>query len=351
MSLHADIAVSRGQLDLRVDVSVEPGELVAVLGPNGAGKSTLLRCIAGLLAIEQGAITVGGTTLDCPADGTFVPPERRPIGVVFQDYLLFDHMTALENVAFGLRATGTHRIDARAAAARWLDRVGLADHANHRPTALSGGQRQRVALARALARDPRVLLLDEPLAALDVGSRGDVRRDLRRHLESFDGVRLMVTHDPIDAYALADRVIVLEAGVITQQGPLPEVTARPRTRYVAELVGLNLITGDLRDHALTTDDGGTVVTAHAIGDGPAFVAVRPQAIALHRRHPEGSPRNVWELTVTDIDQHHDRARVRLQGGVQLVAEVTPAAITELDVRAGETIWASVKATDVEAYAR
>ena len=351
MSLHADIAVTRGQLDLHVDVSVEPGELVAVLGPNGAGKSTLLRCIAGLLGIGTGTIDIDRTVLDAPASGTFVPPERRPIGVVFQDYLLFDHMSALENVAFGLRATGTHRAEARTAAARWLDRVGLADHAGHRPPALSGGQRQRVALARALARDPRVLLLDEPLAALDISSRGDVRRDLRRHLETFEGMRLMVTHDPIDAYALADRVVVLEAGAVTQHGSLPEVTARPRTRYVAELVGLNLVAGDLRDHALTTEQGGTVVTAHAIGDGPAFVAVRPQAISLHRQHPEGSPRNVWELTVTDIDQQHDRARVRLDGAVQLVAEVTPAAITELDVRSGEVIWASVKATDIEAYAR
>jgi len=351
MSLHANLAVSRGRLDLRVELLVEPGELVAVLGPNGAGKSTLLRCIAGLLAIDSGTIGVDGTALDEPASGTFVTPERRPIGVVFQDYLLFDHMSALENVAFGLRATGTNRSAARATAAGWLDRVGLSDHANHRPTALSGGQRQRVALARALARDPRVLLLDEPLAALDVGARGEVRRDLRRYLESFEGIRLMVTHDPIDAYALADRVVVLEDGVVTQQGPLPEVTARPRTRYVAELVGLNLIAGDLRDRALTTDRGGTVVTADAIGDGPAFAAVRPQAVSLHRRHPEGSPRNVWELMVTDIDLHHDRARVRLDGGVLLVAEVTPAAITELDVRPGESIWASVKATDIETYAR
>jgi len=351
VSLRADVGVTLGNLDLGVDITVDPGELVAVLGPNGAGKSTLLRCIAGLVPIDRGAITVDGQPLDAPGEDLFVPPAQRPIGVVFQDYLLFGHMSALENVAFGLRATGTPRREARAAATEWLERVDLADHADHPPSALSGGQQQRVALARALVRNPRIVLLDEPLAALDAGARGAVRADLRRHLESFDGMRLMVTHDPIDAYALADRVVVLEAGVVTQHGSLPEVTARPRSTYVANLVGLNLLAGELAGHTLTTDRGGDVVVAHSNGDGPSFVAVRPQAVSLHRRQPEGSPRNVWQLTVDDIDQHHHRARVRLTGSVDIVAEVTPAAVAELGLHPGERVWASVKASDVEVYAR
>lgn len=351
MTLGVDLAVQRGPLAVRVRFSVEPGELVAVLGPNGAGKSTVLRCIAGLLPIDAGRIEVDATVLDDPSTRTFVAPERRPVGVVFQDYLLFAHLSALENVAFGLRARGADKATAREAAAGWLERVGLAGHDRHRPGELSGGQAQRVALARALAIDPAVLLLDEPLAALDAGARGAVRRDLARHLDSFTGTRVMVTHDPVDAYALADRVVVLEHGVVVQDGTLAEVTSQPRSGYVADLVGLNLIAGQLQAGTLTTDQGGAVVAASAAGDGPAFVSIRPQAVALHRGRPEGSARNAWPVTVSDVDHHHDRAHVRLTGAVALVAEVTPAAVIELGLRAGERVWASVKATDIEVYAR
>jgi molybdate transport system ATP-binding protein len=351
VGLDARVVVDIGTLRLRAEVTVAAGEVLAVLGPNGCGKSTLLRCLAGLLALDDGFVIVDGVTLDDPRRARFVPAEKRPIGVVFQDYLLFPNLSAVENVAFGLRAAGTPRREARQRALQWLGRVGLGDHAEHRPGQLSGGQAQRVALARALVRDPRVLLLDEPLAALDVSVRGDVRRDLRRHLDSFDGMTVLVTHDPVDAYALADRVVILEAGSITQQGSLTEVTTHPRSAYVAELVGLNLVAGELRDHTLTTDAGGAVVTADAIGDGPAFVAVRPQSVALHRHHPEGSARNVWDVVVGDIDVHHDRVRVRLDGDVPLVAEVTATAVAELDVRPGEPMWASVKATEVAVYRR
>jgi molybdate transport system ATP-binding protein len=226
----------------------------------------------------------------------------------------------------------------------------MASHAGHRPPALSGGQAQRVALARALATDPRVLLLDEPLAALDAGSRSTVRRDLRRHLESFDGMRLMVTHDPVDAYALADRVVVLEGGHVMQQGTLADVTAHPRSRYIAELVGLNLIAGTVTGTTLTTPGGACIVTADRPGDGPAYVAIRPQAVSLHRHHPEGSARNVWALIVEDVDQLHDRTRVALTGELPIVAEITPAALIDLDLHPGEQVWASVKATDIAAYA-
>jgi molybdate transport system ATP-binding protein len=327
---------------------VQPGEVLAILGPNGAGKSTLLRALAGLLAIERGRITIDNEVLDDAAADVFVPAEQRPIGVVFQEYLLFAHLSALENVAFGLRARGIGRAEARRRALEWLDRVGLADHAGHKPRALSGGQAQRVALARALATDPRVLLLDEPLAALDAGTRGGVRRDLRRHLASFDGMRVLVTHDPVDAYALADRVAILDAGRVVQVGTIGEVTAHPRSRYVAQLVGTNLLTGEVGGGVLATDDGVTVVVADA-QPGRSFAVIRPQSIALSRHQDATSARNSWAGTVGDIDRLGDRVRVGVEGPLHLTAEITAAALEDLGLRPGDEVHAAVKATDIDTY--
>jgi molybdate transport system ATP-binding protein len=349
MSLDAIVGLQLGALRLDVELTVGPGEIVALFGPNGAGKSTVLRCLAGLLPIDHGRVAIDDLVVDDPSAGVMVRPEHRPIGVVFQDYLLFAHLTALENVAFGLRARGHRKHDARRRAGEWLDRVGLSDHAHHKPPALSGGQAQRVALARALVTDPRLLLLDEPLAALDAGSRGEMRRELRRHLAGFDGMRLLVTHDPVDAYALADRVIVLEAGSVVQSGTLAEVTAHPRSSYVADLVGINLIAGRLAGHVLTTSTGGTIVTASAQADGEAFAAIRPQALSLHLERPAGSPRNAWDCTVADVDRLADRVRVTLEGPVPLVAEITPAALVALGLRPGDPVWAAVKASEVTSY--
>jgi molybdate transport system ATP-binding protein len=348
VSLDARVTCTLGTFTLDAHVTVKGGETVAVLGPNGAGKSTLFRCLAGLLPIEGGRIELDGEALDDPAAGLFVQPERRPVAVVFQDYLLFPNLSALENVAFGLRARGTARAEARARAADWLARVGLADHIHQRPRALSGGQAQRVALARALATEPRLLLLDEPLAALDAGARSGVRRDLRRHLTTFDGARLLVTHDPVDAYALAERVVILEAGRVVQAGTLADVSARPRSRYVADLVGVNLVTGTGQDGAITTTAGGRIVPADVV-HGPSFAVIQPHAVALYLSPPEGSPRNVWPVTVTDLDRHTDRVRVRLDGEVPLVAEITPAAVEALALRPGDRIWATVKATEITTY--
>lgn len=348
MSLHADLTVALGDFELDVDLHVESGEVLAVLGPNGSGKSTLLRAIAGLLPIDRGSIAVDGTVVDDPATNTFIPPDRRPIGVVFQDYLLFAHLSALDNVAFGLRARGGSKADANTIAAAWLDRVGLGDHGRTRPGRLSGGQAQRVALARALATDPTLLLLDEPLAALDVSTRSDIRRSLRNHLQDFPGTRVLVTHDPLDAYALADRVAVLEHGRVAQHGSIAEVTAHPRSRYVAELVGTNLIRGTVTDGVLATDGGASVVVA--ADPGPVFAVIRPQAITLSTsRDPGSSARNVWPGVVGDIDRLGDRARVGILGPVPLVAEITTAALDALELRPGDPIFASSKATDISTY--
>ena len=339
-----------GEFDLDVSFTVGVGETVALLGPNGSGKTTILRICAGLQPLGSGRVVLGGEVLDEPATATFVAPQQRPIGVVFQDYLLFPHLTVLENVAFGLRARGGAKSEARRRAEGWLDRLEIAEFARRRVTELSGGQRQRVALGRALVTEPALLLLDEPLAALDVGTRNSVRRELRRHLRGFEGVRLLVTHDPLDAHALADRVIVLEAGRITQSGTLAQVTAHPRSRYVADLVGINLLEGTMRDGALRLADGAELVTADAaLADGAAFAAIRPQAISLHHDRPSGSPRNIWSATVAELDHHADRVRVRLDGPLPLTAEITPAALAELGLHPGDSVWASVKATEITTY--
>ncbi len=357
MTLEAHVGVTLGAFDLDVELVAEPGEVVALIGPNGAGKTTVLRALAGLTPLGRGRITVGGVggeagvaVLDDPVADVFVPPERRPIGVVFQDYLLFAHLTVLENVAFGLRARGVARQVAHRRALEWLDRVGLGDRLGARPGALSGGQAQRVALVRALVTDPRILLLDEPLAALDAGTRGEVRRDLRRHLDGFEGIRLLVTHDPVDAHVLADRVVVLEDGRIAQSGTLDQVTAHPRSAYVADLIGTNMLRGTL-DRGVLTTGSGAVVVGHdpAQPAGPAYAVIAPAAIALHQARPDGSPRNVWACTVTDIDEHLDRVRVVVDGAVPLVAEITPRALAELRLRPGDHLWAAVKATEVAIY--
>jgi molybdate transport system ATP-binding protein len=345
MTLTADVQVRLGSLELDVQVAVEDTEVVAVLGPNGAGKTTLLRALAGLQPLDSGSVVLDGRPLDDPATGRWVLPEHRSVGVVFQDYLLFPHLTALENVAFGPTARG--RRDATQVARQWLERVGLAEHADLRPRQLSGGQAQRVALARALALEPRLLLLDEPLSALDAGTRSEVRRELRRHLAEVRAVRLLVTHDPVDALALADRLVIVEQGRVTQAGTAVEVTARPRSRYVAELVGVNLWRGRARGHQVEVGEARLTIAEESSGD--VFATVHPRAVALFRNQPEGTPRNVWRARPLDIDLQADRARVRLDGPLPVVAEVTPASVRELDLAAGGEVWVAIKATEIEIY--
>lgn len=348
MSLDADVVLQLGTLDLAVIVDAQPGETVVLLGPNGAGKTTLLGALAGLLAIDRGHITLDDTAFDDPTHKVWVPPERRPIGVVFQDNLLFPHLSALDNIAFGLRGHGARRDDARRQAREWLERMGLTEYARARPHQLSGGQAQRVALARALAPSPRLLLLDEPLAALDATTRIAVRRDLRNHLTTFAGPRLLVTHDPIDAMILGDRVIVLEDGLITQRGTPSELRAHPRSDYAANLIGVNLYRGTLNGDRITVDTGSTLMVAndHNV-TGEVFATIRPESVALHPEQPTGSPRNTWAATVTSIDSFGPRARVTLQGPISITAEITRDALDDLGIGPGARLWASTKATEIE----
>lgn len=349
MTLTADVRVDLDGFTLDVTLVVEAGRTTAIVGPNGAGKSTLLRALAGLQALSGGRVDLDGTVLDDPGEGTYLTPEKRSVGVVFQDNLLFPHLDALDNVAFGLRCRGRSRGDARRLAAGWLDRVGLADRRGGRPAELSGGQAQRVALARALALEPALLLLDEPLAALDATTRNEVRRDLRRHLGTFPGVRLLVTHDPVDAAVLGDDVVVVDQGRIVQAGTPAEITARPRSRWVAELVGTNLYGGAAAAGVVTLDGGGTLVVADARWAGRVFAVVPPRAVSLHRRRPGGSPRNSWPGRVTAIEPVGDRLRVRVDASPQVVAEVTTGAVCEIGLHEAAEVWVAVKATEIDVY--
>ncbi|WP_328655821.1 ABC transporter ATP-binding protein [Streptomyces sp. NBC_00334] len=341
--LDARLVVERGAFRLDVALAAAPGDVVALLGPNGAGKTTALRALAGLVPLSDGHLRLDGAELDR------TPPESRPVGVVFQDYLLFPHLTALDNVAFGPRCRGATKTEARAQAATWLERLGLAEHAAARPLRLSGGQAQRVALARALATHPRLLLLDEPLAALDARTRLDVRAQLRHHLADFEAVAVLVTHDPLDAMVLADHLVVVEDGHVVQEGAPSHIARRPRTDYIAHLVGLNLYRGQAEGHTVRIDDGPVITTTEELA-GPAFVAFPPSAVTLYRDRPTGSSaRNLWHCEVAGLETHGDRIRADLTGELPLAADLTTLAAADLDLRPGAAVWATVKATQTHAY--
>ncbi|MFF6841370.1 ABC transporter permease [Streptomyces tanashiensis] len=336
-SLHAEVTGFT-----RLTLDAEPGTTIAVVGPNGAGKTTLLRALLGLTPRAHADLTLGGT------DVTGLPPHRRRVAWVPQDGALFPHLSALANTAYGLRAQGVARARARREAQRWLDLLGVGHLAHRRPGQLSGGQAQRVALARALAARPRLLVLDEPLAALDQTTRGHVRHTLRTHLARFGGVCLIVTHDPVEAVSLADRVLVLDEGRALQDDSPAEVTRHPRSPWVARMLGRNAWPGTTTPDGLALEDGGTLVAADPPPVGtPALAIVAPEAVSVHREKPAGSPRNVWPGTVREITASGSRLRVLVTSDVapDLVAEITPQAAAELGLADGVSVWTSVKATE------
>ena len=355
--------VERGSFQLEADLSAAPGEVLGVLGPNGAGKTTLLRALSGLDALTSGSIRLGDLTLDDAATDTFVPAERRPVGLVFQNYRLFPHLDVRDNVAYAPRVQGAGRRQARAAADTWLERLDLTALATRRPHQISGGQAQQVALARALAADPRLLLLDEPLSALDAKTRLDVRAQLRSHLDQFTGPVLIITHDPLEAMIMADRLLVIENGRVVQQGSPAQVARQPATQYVARLVGLNLYTGTLETatRRVFLDDGGTFTVT--LGDDdpvasggtgqstrPVLVGLRPSAITIHTARPtHASPRNVWKGTVVALEQLTDRVRVQVDATPPALVDISAAAVADLALRPGTAVWLSAKATETEAY--
>ena len=346
--LDVDIQLRLSRLTLDVAFTVAAGEVLALLGPNGSGKSTTLRALVGLLPLAGGRVVLDGTVLEDPAQHVKVPPEKRPIGLMFQDYLLFPHLSAVENVAFGLRSRGVDKKTAREKAARALDRLGLDGLAEAKPGSMSGGQQQRVAMARALVTDPKLLLLDEPLAALDVSTKTDVRRLLRDALRQSSAANVLVTHDLLDAVALGDRMVVIQDGGIVQTGTPAEVTARPRSTYVADLVGVNLLRGTARGTVLEVDGGGQLTsTSHATG--PTLAVIAPAAVSVSRQQPSGSETNVWPGQISAVDLMGDRVRVRTEGKPAITAEVAPAAVDELKLDDGGELWATVSPAAITVY--
>jgi molybdate transport system ATP-binding protein len=327
---------------------------LALLGPNGAGKTTLLEVIAGLLEPDHGRVVLSGRPLtragkDAAVGGqVHVAPHDRRTALLGQDPLLFPHLSALDNVAFGPRSRGASRQQSRATARRWLGEVGAGDLADRRPGQLSGGQAQRVAVARALAAEPELVLLDEPLAALDIAVAPALRQTLRRVLQGRTAI--VVTHDPLDALLVADRVVVLEHGSVVEDGPSAEVLTRPRSAFAARLAGLDMLMGVWADGHVVTQ-GGLAVQGLVDGEAPrpgdaVVAAFRPAAVAVYRESPQGSPRNVFSVTISELEPLGDLVRVRAG---DLSADITVQSAAELDLVAGQDVTFSVKATEVAVY--
>lgn len=349
MSLEVSATVGERGFDLSMHVS--PGETLAVLGPNGSGKSTALSVIAGLLRPDAGTASLDGRVLfDVGRPGkshVWVPPHARGVALLAQEPLLFPHLSALDNVAFGPRSVGQSRSTSRSLAEQWLGEVDAAEYADRKPAQLSGGQAQRIAVARALAANPRLLLLDEPMAALDVAVAPAVRQMLRRVLD--DRSAVIVTHDVLDALLLADRVLVVDDGHVVEEGSTAELLARPRSAFAARIAGLNMVRGNLEGHGVRAPDGTLVegIAELPVAQGDHAVAVfRPSAVGVYRQPPGGSPRNVMDVTITELEPFGDQIRVRTE---RLSADVTASAVAELDLAPGTRVIFAVKASEVAIY--
>ena len=350
MTFTLDLHVAERDVTLHLEVAA--GETVAVLGPNGAGKSTLLGVIAGLVRPDSGRADLNGSVLfDLPATGdrrsVWRPPHQRSVSLLAQDALLFPHLSVLENVAFGPRSAGVPASQARETATGWLREVDAEELAGRRPAELSGGQAQRIAVARALASDPGLLLLDEPLAALDIAVAPAVRRMLRRVLA--DRSAVIVTHDVLDAYTLADRVVIIENGRIIDEGTPAEVFDRPRSAFAAGLAGLNLITGARRGNTLVADaftsigiDGGLHGSGIDAAEGaPLSLAVRPAAVSVSADRPTDPTLISVRAELIDLEPRGDFVRAR---SLLLSADVSPKQAAELDPAVGSPVWFSFPST-------
>ncbi|PYG01015.1 molybdate transport system ATP-binding protein [Georgenia satyanarayanai] len=339
--------------DVEIELTVPAGRVLALLGPNGAGKSTVLGLAAGTVRPADGEVHVAGRRV--AGEGAWVPPHGRRISLLAQEPLLLPHLDVLANVAFGPRARGVARRAADEVARTRLAEVGAEALAERRVHRLSGGQAQRVALARALAPDPHLLLLDEPLSALDVDAAAQLRQVLRAALRGSGRAAVVVTHDLLDVLALADDVVVLEAGRVVEQGTTAEVLGRPRSGFGARLAGVNLLLGErVAADAVRAGDEvvhGLASAQPAARTGRAAAAFSPRAVAVHRTAPGGSPRNVLPVRVTGLEQQGALVRVRGEtaSGTRLAADVTPASLSVLRVGVGDDVVLVVKAAEVEIY--
>ena len=351
-----DLTASVVDRAIDLELRVQPGEVVAVLGANGAGKSTLLSLISGLIRPDSGRITLDGQVLVDTQRRVWVPSHRRGVVLLAQQALLFPHLTATDNVAFGPRSKGGSRRDAAAQARRWLAAVDATELADRRPGQLSGGQAQRIAIARALAAEPALLLLDEPMAALDVAVAPALRQLLRKVLRDTGRTALLVTHDLIDALTLADRVVVLDAGRIVEDGPTRTVLTRPRSAFAARIAGVDLIAGTAVEQGLLTADGvhvsGILDPTCAVGQR-AVAVFSPAAVAIHLTPPTGSPRNHLPVTVAELEPRGELIRVHAAdtpgGAGDLIADITAASAADLDLVPGRRVHYAIKAVEIQIY--
>ena len=354
--LRATVVKQRGAFRLEVRLDTQPGT-TAVVGESGAGKTTLLRLLAGLERPDAGRITLGDSVYFDAAAGVSLPAWERAIGFVAQDYGLFPHLTVWENVAFGLRAQGLPRHTIRVQVGATLERLRLTGLTDRHPAALSGGQQQRVALARALVLEPSLLLLDEPLSALDLGTRQTIRGELRELLARLPCATVYVTHSPLEAMVFGDQIAVIEAGQLTQVGSREDLLRHPRSPYVATLLGINLFHGGIVDRdrqgiARVRTANGELAVADPGGSGEVFVAVSPREITLYLEPPTGSAQNVFHGPILELVPEPpagERVRVALRTSPPLVAEVTKQAVEALGLHEGVWVYAGFKATGVTAY--
>lgn len=351
LDLHARV----DQRDAEFELALDDGDVLAVLGPNGAGKSTLLALIAGLLRPDEGRIVLGERVVADTATGLCLPPHARGVAMLAQQALLFPHMSVAANVAYAPRCRGQGRAAARAVAQRWLNAVDAEHLSDRRPAALSGGQAQRVAVARALAAEPQVLLLDEPMAALDVTAAPAVRRLLRDILRAQRRTAVIVTHDLLDALAIANKVIVVERGRIVERGPVRDILTSPRSEFAARIAGVNLVSGVVIEPEVIQTSWGAVISGSggSVTGGPAVALFHPTAVSVHLEPPHASPRNVIPVTIAEMDIHGTTVRVRStdqpDGSTGLAADITAAAAADLDLAPGQQVYFTVKAHEVNLH--
>jgi molybdate transport system ATP-binding protein len=356
--LRAALKHRLGEFGLDCELEAEAHATLVVVGESGSGKTSVLRYLAGLLRPECGRLDLTGDCWCDTARGVWVPAHRREVGYVPQDYALFPHLSAAANIGFGLRAVGLGRAEVRSRTAVLLERFELTALADRPPSRLSGGQRQRVALARALALEPALLLLDEPLSALDVETRHVVRTELKRVLEGLACVTVFVTHAPMEALLFGDRIAVMEKGKIIQTGDRLSLLKEPRSRYVATLLGLNLLPGRVvhrgqgGEVTLRTPRGQITAAESSAGDD-LFVVVSPDQVTLSIDEPGTSARNVLSGVIAEIlpePPYGERVRVVVGPAPVFVAEVTAGAVAQLGLKVGQRVHAAFKATSVTAYA-
>ena len=337
--LDARVILNRDSLTLDVELQLQHGEVIAVLGPNGAGKTSLLHALLGWLELESGWIMVDGEVIDSPDTDSYVPPQHRPFGMVFQDGLLFPHMSVEKNILFGAGKDFNLKPLAESLQANEL----LAKF----PSELSAGERQRAAIARSLAARPKVLFLDEPFSALDIQGKRRGRSLLKEALAIEVSGCLMVTHDLVDAFTLADRVMIIEGGKLTQFDVPDRIRSRPGSEWIADLVGWNYYEGIGEGSVVTLPHGTTIFTAQDDLDGPTSISINPASVSIFKSQPSGSPRNSWLCSIHNIEILGGRARVSLVGEIDICADITTAAANELRQSISSEVWVSVKATEVD----